>query len=115
MDIFGFVPISENEYNLGTGLLGVGADIVTDTADIAIGAGITAVDTAAGTVDMLNPKEQSGIETRSAAARTTNMEVSPKTTSNEDGDAEGQNSQIKFVDTAHYIDYALGEYWECER
>ena len=109
MDIFGFNPVSESD-TIKNALLGAGADIDTNTADVAIGADITAVDIAAGTVDMRSPKAQSGIETRSAAARTTSTEVSPKTKSNEDGDVEGRNSQIKFVDTAHYIDYVLGEY-----
>ena len=99
-DVWGFDPVAKNEYDLARTVLAAGADVVAEAADLAIATGITAANVATEAIDVVKP------------AATSQDPTNRNQPAAEPKKEEGQNQEgkIKFVHTAHYIDYVCDNF-----
>ena len=106
VDVWGFDPVAKNEYDLARTVLAASADVVADAADLAIATGITAAHVATEAIDVVKPAVTSQDSSKTDPSGTATQSVTgPK---KEEG--QGQEGGIKFVHTAHYIDYVCGSF-----
>ena len=104
VDVWGFDPVAKNEYDLARTVLAASADVVADAADLAIATGITAAHVATEAIDVVKPAVTSQDSSKTDPDGTATQSVmSPKK-------EEGQGQGIKFVHTAHYIDYVCDSF-----
>lgn len=108
-DVFGFDPVAKNEYDLARSLLEAGADVVADAADLAVATGMTAANVAIEAVDAIKPAVETQTHCDSPAA-TLDEAATPAVAGDKKKEGQSQEDPIKFVHTAHYIDYVCDSF-----
>jgi hypothetical protein len=108
-DVFGFDPVAKNEYDLARSLLEAGADVVADAADLAVATGMTAANVATEAVDAIKPAVETQTHCDSPTA-TLDEAATPAVAGDKRKEGQSQEDPIKFVHTAHYIDYVCDSF-----
>ena len=108
-DVFGFDPVAKNEYDLARSLLEAGADVVADAADLAVATGMTAANVATEAVDAIKPAVEAQTHCDSPTA-TLDEAATPAVAGDKGKEGQSQEDPIKFVHTAHYIDYVCDSF-----
>ena len=106
VDVWGFDPVAKNEYDLARTVLAASADVVADAADLAIATGITAANVATEAIDVVKPADTKQDSSKTDPDGTATQSVAGP--NKEEG--QGQEGGIKFVHTAHYIDYVCDSF-----